>query len=669
MVVRHTTSTVEQAESTRLRLTFLALLVVSLFVLLLARLWFLQVMAGEQFRSQAEGNAVREITIEAPRGRILDRHGEPIVRNRYAPVVSVQPDEMGERAAEVFADLAALLGEPAEELERRAESVRASRLRPRPIAIDVSPDVVAYIHENGQARFPGVYAETVPLREYPYGSTAAHVLGYLGEITAQDLEEERYAGYRGGELIGRAGVESEREAELRGKPGRRRLEVDARNRVIRDLGEVLPVPGSDVRLTLDLEIQQLVEDALATGIEVARTVEDDGEGPGRGGTFAAPAGAAVVLDPRTGEVLAIVSLPDYDPSLFVGGISLQDWEWLDDPANQFPLINRAIQSSYPPGSVFKVIPMAAALEHGYLAPTSTVPCPGSWDWGPQTFQNWRRFDSGPMNLQQALVESCDPVFYEIARRMWTDEEREGDSPRERLSEQARAWGLGERTGIDLPSERAGVVPGREWKRDYWESTKKIACAQAGQAPVGSYRRDVLTDICNDGYRWRGGDSVNMSIGQGDVQSTPLQIANVFAAVANGGTLYRPRVTSGFVRADGEVEDLEPEVLRRLPVSAAHLEYIHAGLVGVTAGDGTAASVFGDFPIPTAGKTGTAEYKPKQPIAWYAGYAPADDPQYVVVAMVEEGGGGSLTAAPIVRRIFEGLFGLEQTEIGPGVATD
>lgn len=667
--MRPTTSTADQAESTRLRLTFLALLVVSLFVLLFARLWFLQVMAGEQFRSQAEGNAVRETTIPAPRGKVLDRNGETVVRNRYAPVVSVQPAEMGDRADEVFADLAVVLGEEVEDLVRRAESVRVSPLRPRPIATDVSPDVVAYIHENGTERFPGVYAETVPLREYPHGSTAAHIVGYLGEITSEELEAERYTGYRGGELIGRAGIERERESELRGTHGRRRLEVDARNRVLRDLGEVLPVPGSDVRLTIDLDVQRLLERALAEGISVARTVEDEGEGPGRGGTYKAPAGAAVVLDPRNGEVLAMASYPDYDPSLFVGGISIEDWENLGDADNHFPLINRAIQSSYPPGSVFKVIPATEALERGYLTQQSTLPCPGSWDWGPQTYHNWRRFDSGPMNLQQALVESCDPVFYELARRMWTDEEREGDGSRERMSAHARDWGLGQPTGIDLPSERAGVVPGREWKRNYWEATKRIACLQAAQAPAGTYRKDVLTDICNDGHRWRGGDAVNMSIGQGEVQTTPLQIANVFAAVANRGTLYRPRVTAGYHRADGTFEEVGPEVVGQLPVSAGHLDYVHAGLVGVTVGDGTASSVFEDFPVATAGKTGTAEYKPKQPIAWYAGYAPADDPQYVVVAMVEEGGGGSLSAAPIVRRVFEGLFGLDESAIDPGEVTD
>jgi penicillin-binding protein 2 len=675
-----TPTAADQAESTRLRLTFLALLVVSLFVLLFARLWFLQVMAGERYAAQAEGNAVRTVVLEAPRGNILDRSGETLVRNRYAPVVSVQPEEMGARADEVYARLSELLDTPVDELEERAASMRVGPFRPRPVAVDVAQDIVAYIHENGAALFPGVYAETLPLRDYPHGSLAAHILGYVGEISEEELDSEAYEDYRPGELIGWAGVERAQEALLRGEHGRRQLEVDPAGRVLRDLGDTPPVQGADVVLTLDAQAQALAEAALADGIEVARTIQDRQEGPGRGGTFKAPAGAAVVLDPNSGDVLALASHPTFDPVRFVGGISHDDWAYLQDADNHFPLINRAIQSSYPPGSVYKIIPAAAALEEGYLSPEGTLPCPGAWEWNNQVFHNWRRVDSGPMNLVQALEQSCDPVFYELARRMWTDEQRElgrvdpadadGELPvRERLAEHSRAWGLGAATGIDLPSERAGVVPGREWKLAYWEATKDVACMQARQAAPGSYRAEVLTDICEDGHRWRGGDAVNMSIGQGEVQTTPLQIANAFAAVANRGTLYTPRVTREVHRRDGTVEVREPEVLGEVPVGPGHLDLLHDGLVRVTQGPGTAGSVFGDFPVQTAGKTGTAEYKPKQPIAWYAGYAPADDPQYVVVAMVEEGGGGSETAAPIVRRIFEGLLDLEPTEIEPGEATE
>jgi penicillin-binding protein 2 len=670
--VRAATTPADQAESTGLRLTFLALLVVSLFVLLFARLWFLQVMAGERFTAQAQGNAVRTVTLEAPRGKILDRDGETLVRNRYAAVVSVQPDEMGERREEVYAALADMLALDVEEVARRAESTRTGPFRPRPIAIDVDLDVVSYIHENGAAMFPGVYAETLPLRDYPHGPLAAHVVGYLGEISEAQLDSDDYEGYRPGDLLGWSGVEQVREADLRGTNGARRLEVDARGRVLRDLGDTPAVPGGDVRLTLDLQVQQAVEQALAEGIAAAREKRDTGSGPGRGGTYKAPAGAAVVIDPRNGEVIAMASHPTFEPADFVGGISQGRWDVLQDPENHFPLINRAIQSSYPPGSVFKIIPAAAALEEGYLAMGETLPCTPAWSWGTTVYRNWNRgVHEGQMDLADSLVRSCDTVYYELARRMWLDEEAERGDDRERLPDHARAWGLGQRTGIDLPSERAGVVPGRQWKQDYWEATREVTCRQAQEAEEGSYARDVLTDLCNDGNRWRGGDAVNMSIGQGDVQTTPLQIANAFAAVANRGTLYVPHVTREVVRPDGTVEPVEPEVLAELPVSRAHLDYIHQGLVGVNRRDshprgGTGAGVFADFPIPVAGKTGTAEYKPKQPIAWYAAYAPAEAPRYVVAVMVEEGGGGSLTAAPIARRIFEALFpAVEESEIAPG----
>jgi penicillin-binding protein 2 len=662
------TSSADEAESTGLRLTFLTLLVVSLFVLLFARLWFLQVMAGERYADLAVGNAVRTITVEAPRGKILDRDGDPIVRNRHAKVVSVQPAEMGEDRDAILADLAELLGLSPDEVAERVERSRVSPFRPKPIAVDVPDDIVFYIHENRSTRFPGVYAETLPLRVYEQGSTAAHIVGYLGEISAEELESEEYEGYRAGELIGWAGLERVYEEVLRGEEGQRQLEVNARGQVLRDLREVPPTPGSDLVLTLDLDAQQLAEEALADGLEVARRTRDEGgSGPLRGGTFRAPAGAVVVLDAATSAVVAMASYPTFEPDRFVGGISQADWTQLQDPDNHYPLINRAIQSAYPPGSVYKIIPAAAALEEGYMSPGSTLPCPGSWEWAGSRYNNWRRVNSGPMDVAQSLVQSCDTVYYELAKRMWEHEQATG-AEREILTEYSEAFGLGRRQGIDLPAERAGVVPSRAWKREFWENARDTYCSKAKTLPAG-YARDVNADLCEVGFRWRGGDAVNMSIGQGEVLTTPLQVANSFAAVANGGTLHRPRVVKEIVHRDGTVEQLPTEELGTLPVSAQTMAVLRKGLEGVTEARGTAGSVFGSFPLKVAGKTGTAELKPKQPFAWFAGYAPADDPEYVVVAMLEEGGGGSQTAAPIVKRVFEGLFDLQPTDIDVGARTD
>ncbi len=657
-----------QLESTRLRLTFLSLLVVSLFVLLFARLWFLQVMAGERYAGLAQGNAVRSVSVTAPRGNLLDRKGRPIVENRYAMVVSVQPEEMGDRADAVLRDVADLLGVPLADVRDKIADSRVSPLQPKPIAVDVPQDIVLYLHENRSTRFPGVYAESLPVRDYPHGDTAAHVVGYLGEISEAELADPDYEDYRPGDTIGWAGLERSYEHVLRGAQGLRRYEVNRRNEVVAELADVLPTPGSDVTTTLDLKAQKLVESALEHGVRKARSVRDTGTGPGRGGTYKAPAGAAVVLDPSTGGVVAMASYPTFRPEKFVGGVSSKYWNRLQKPANDLPLINRAAQSSYPPGSVFKVVSAAAALEHGYMTPKTELPCPGEWYWASQRFRNWTTADMGLMTIDQALEDSCDTVFYELARRMWTDEENGGGKVGERLVEQAKAWGLGAVTGLDLPSERAGVIPGREWKKEFWQDNRRSYCTQAQRAPEGSYAGDLFADLCANGGSWRGGDSVNMSIGQGDVQTTPLQVANAFAAIANGGTLYRPHLGAAITRPDGTTEPLEPEVLGKLPVSRRHLRVIADGLERV-ASQGTAAATFGDFPVPVAGKTGTAEFKPKQPFAWFASYAPADDPQYVVVTMVEEGGGGSLNAAPIARRILEGLLGLETTEIEPGASTD
>ncbi|MGH8886194.1 MAG: penicillin-binding protein 2 [Egibacteraceae bacterium] len=666
----------DQTESTRLRLAFLGLLVASLFVLLVARLWFLQVMAGERYAAAAEGNAVRTLSVEAPRGRLLDRDGEPIVRNRYAQVVSVQPGEIPrQRKQAVLSDLADLLGIPVTELSRRIEGSRVSPFRPSPVAVDVPVDIVFYIHENASTRFPGVYAERLPLRDYPYGTLAAHLVGHLGEISADQLSEPQFKGYRSGDVIGWAGVERTYEPILRGVEGRRQVLVNAVGKVLGNFREEPPKPGGDVRLTIVLQAQQQVEKALANGIAVAQRQYDKEEGRGRGGLFKAPAGAAVVLDPRSGEVVAMASFPAYSPAEFVGGVSQQYWSWLQDKNNAFPLINRSIQASYPPGSVFKVVSAAAALQGGYLSQSGQLPCPASYEWNGTVYRNWRKRDSGSMDLATALEQSCDTVFYQLARSMWQDEQAtpKGQPTFERLADEARGWGLGKDTGVDLPGERAGVVPGRGWKRGFWERARSGYCVQAQRSDLGGYARRLYTELCSPrGAVWRGGDEVNMAIGQGDVQTTPLQVADLFAGIANQGTVMRPHVVREIVRRDGSREPAKPQPLVTLPVSAADLAYIQSGLVRVTGPGGTAGGAFDGLGVPIAGKTGTAEFgKSKQPFAWFAGYntQPVSGAQYVVVVMVEEGGGGSQTAAPIVRRIFEDLFGLEQTAIAPGVPTD
>ncbi|CAN5352974.1 penicillin-binding protein 2 [soil metagenome] len=675
-------------ESTALRLTFFGALVVSLFLLLVARMWFLQVMTSSQFVARAENQSIRTVLVDAPRGDIVDRDGIKMVDTRFAQVVSVRPDQMGddETREATIAQLAHILAMPVAEVEARVEDRTVSPFANRPVAVDVPDDVILYIHQNGATRFPGVIAERIPLREYPEGHLAAHVVGYTGQISAEELTEEGYADYRQGDIIGWAGVERTYEQYLRGVEGERRVRVNNRGQILEDLTDdnaPQAVPGSTVQLTLDIDAQRITEDALERGIDLARRTPDAESGEGRGGFYRAPAGSAIVLDPASGEIVAMASFPDYDPEQFVGGVSQNYWNFLQDDANAYPLINRAIAGSYPPGSVYKVISTAAALSYGYADRNRFIPCPGSFEYGPDNvYRNWTPIDQGSMNMAEALKRSCDTVYYFLARQMFNDEvntpEGQGynqrvveaietaqapEFPFEHMGEMSRAFGMAQVTGIDLPGERAGVVPGREWRFDYWLNARDNYCAQAQSAQPGSYGAELFRELCSvQGALWRGGDLVNMSIGQGDVQMTPLQVANMFAAVVNRGRIMTPHVVRSVIDTRGEpLMVAEPEVLHTVPVSAEDLAFIEEGLVMVTAEeDGTAWRVFNDFAIPIAGKTGTAENRPRQPFAWFGGYnmVPIDGKQYVVVAFVEEGGGGSAIAAPIVEQIFAGLADIE-----------
>lgn len=644
-------------QGTRRRLTFFAALLVSALVVLLARLWFVQVAAGERYASLAESGRVRDLTLEAPRGRILDRHGRVLVENRPVHVVGVRTDEMGGRRAEVLADLETLLGLRTGELRDRIAAADDDTVQTAPIAFDVPERVALYVWEHQSTRFPGVYADRVLRRSYPRDRVASHTVGYTGEVTSEQLDTSEYRDVPAGAQVGLAGVERTYDAVLRGRAGSRSLEIDARGAVIRQVGERLPTPGADLALTLDLDIQRLVESELAAGLRRAGGRRDR---EGRGdGTFAAPAGAAVVLDPTDGAVRAMASLPTFEPGDFVGGISQDRYAELIAPGAHAPLLNRAIQATYPPGSVFKIVSTAAALRHGFATPTSTLPCPGSWRWSGsgQRFRNWIPADQGAMTLTTALIRSCDTVFYELAERMWTAEERRGGTAGYMTAE-ARRFGYGAALGIDLPGERAGIVPDRAWRKSYWQDHRESYCAGARRA-TDRGARALLTELCGpDGARWRGGDAVNLSIGQGDLLASPLQVATSLSVVANGGTIWRPRVAAAVHHVNGEIDDIPARAVARSPLDAEALAVLRDGLEGVTAPGGTAANALSGAALPVAGKSGTAESS-TQPFAWFAGYAPAAAPRYVVAVVLEEGGGGSGAAGPIVRGIVDGLAELER----------
>jgi penicillin-binding protein 2 len=662
-----------------LRLTMLLGVVVLLLLALASRLWFLQVLAGERYAVLADSNRVRIVYTEAPRGRILAADGAELVKNRPAQTVSADPrvlldgngEPRDEQAEATLADLSALLGMPEDEIVERLLSRRYSPFRAVPIKEDVPAEVVFYIREN-QEFFQGVVAETLPVRTYPNGTTAAHILGYLGEINTDELARDEFRDYRAGELIGKAGLELSYEHDLQGEEGFRRLEVNARGTVLNVLEEQPPTRGDDVVTSIDLELQMATERILEEGIVASRLIQrDDGR------FLPSVAGSAVVLDPRDGSVVAMASYPTYDPSAFADGLSEEEFAYIFDleRKHEVPALNRAVQGVYPPGSVFKTVTGAAYLEAGLVTPSTPIACPPSFTLGNVTFRNWNPRNEGSLDLPDAIMRSCDTYFYDLAWKQYQREESQLDSSGsvdELLPRISEGFGFGRALGIDLPVEYDGTIPGRDWKRDFWKRTRDDNCALAEEAAVGTYAKRLYTELCTEGYRWRGGDAVNSSIGQGDVLVTPLQVAASYAAIANGGTLHRPRIAQQIVDASGQVvRTVEPEALNRLPVDDAGLAALRQGLEQVVMAErGTARGAFTGFPldrIPVAGKTGTAELKPKVPFAWFAAYAPSDEPRYVVVVSVEEGGGGSQTAAPIARRILEHAFGLEVSPFQAGPA--
>jgi len=656
--------------STLLRLAFLAALSILLLGALLARLWFLQILAGDRFAELADSNRLRTVVSQAPRGHILATDGRELVINRPALALTAerqllvnaagQPRDAS--AARTVRRLSELLDVEEQTLLRRIGDVRYSPFRPVPIAIDVSPETVLTVRQN-QELFVGISAETIPVRDYPEGDLAAHLVGYLGQISRDELTEPRFADYRGGDLIGRGGLEQAYEPDLRGRGGQEVFVVNRRGSVIDVQSRRAPEPGLDLVTWLDLDAQRATEIALAEGIVASRSiVRPDGR------NLPSTAGSAIVMDARTGGIVAMASYPSYDPTEFVGGVSSDYWAFVNDPEQGQPLNNRPIAGQYPPGSVYKIVSGAAMLEAGLVTPTTRIACPGSFTVADVTFRNWNPANEGPMDLGTALKRSCDTYFYELAFRQWQSEQRQ-DVPDEIVQRISREFGLGAPLGIDLPGERAGVVPGREWRRDFWLRYRDGYCERSERAQPGTLEQELLLDLCRFGGIWRGGDAVNMSIGQGDVLTTPLQVLASFQAIANDGVLLRPTVGRELRSADGAlVRTIEPEVLSVLSLSETGIRAIQRGLERtVMEPGGTAVGAFSGFPlrdVPVAGKTGTAERKPRVPYAWFAAYAPADDPRYVVVVSIEEGGGGSQTAAPIARRILEHLFDVRPPD-GPG----
>jgi penicillin-binding protein 2 len=540
-----------------------------------------------------------------------------------------------------------------------------SPFQPVPVAVDVPQPMALRVLEQPED-FPGVTAEQQSLRDYPapYGVNAAHLLGYLSPITGEELDKAKKDGDRsvnGASVVGRAGVEKEYDQWLRGMPGYTQVAVDSMGRVLGDEDEVAAQPGDTLVTSIDARVQSEVEQQLASTIQTARQTYD----PVTHKNYVADSGAAIVMEAKTGRIVAMASQPTYDPSEWVGGISKKELARLYSEQAGTPLLGRATQGQFAPGSTWKPFMTVGALNNGFK-PTDKLDCSSGLQVGNRWFKNYESEAYGDIGFDQALQLSCDTFFYRVGLKYWqqygTDET--DVHAKDPLVDEAKDFGFGSRTGIDIPGEAPGRIADRQWKLDYWKSMRSYYCKIDRD---GSAKDDYLQlfahEFCLDGNHYRAGDAVNFAIGQGDTIVTPLQLARAYAALSNGGTLYEPRVAKAIVAPDGTVlKRIPPVVAGHVPSTAAALSYVDTALQG-TPKVGTLAWKFNGFPLDQVhvrGKTGSAEVYGKQSTSWVATY----DENYVVIMMVSQAGTGSGTAGPAVRAIWESLYGIDGETVTP-----
>jgi penicillin-binding protein 2 len=617
------------------RLTLLAGILLAAFAVLFLRLWALQVLSSPQYLHAAQNNQLRTIHLGAPRGPILDREGRVVVGNTAGTSIQLWPADLpsGEEARlAVLRRLSEVVKVPVawmlEEIERRGDDP----LSPVTVKRGVHDDQVAYIYER-QNQFPGVTVARTYVRSYPYKALAAHILGHVGEVSPEQLEQR--ADLSPGDEAGQGGIEGKFDEFLRGRPGSARLRVDSLGRARSGLLPTAePQAGHALRLTLDVDLQQAAERALRHGIALARASDCIG-------CWSANGGAIVALDPRDGAILALASSPTYKPSVLAGRVDGKRLESAgltpgSAAAMNFPALNRATAGLYPPGSVFKPITALAAYEEGLLQLGESLPCTPTWTRFQQEFRNWDPYVNEAMTLQTALARSCDTPFYEMGLRFWHLPPERGPA----LQTWAERFGFGRPTGLDIGGEDAGLLPTPAWRK-----------------------RTFKTELDRS---WKPGDSIQLAIGQKDLLVTPLQMARFYALIANGGNLVTPHVVADVEKPRQGAGD--PEVLRRFDppppqpvgVDQQALAAVRDGLyLAAHASFGTSSGIFGNFPVEVAGKTGTAEKLVEGTLrdqSWWCGYAPADSPTIVVCSLIENGGLGGSAAAPASLRVFEAYFG-------------
>jgi penicillin-binding protein 2 len=609
-----------------MRVGVLLIVTFALFSVLAFRLWFLQILSGDAYVSLANNNRTREVKVEAPRGVIYDRNGKILVENRagldvgFLPMDMYDPKKDPEKFQQEISDLSKILDVSETDLMAAYAKAKKDPYVTYVVKEDVPENpVVANIKEHS-LEYKGVEVQASYLRQYPFGAFATHVLGYVGEVSQTDLDQEEFATLQAGATVGKDGVERKYDSFLRGTDGWKTVEVDNAGRPKQVMANQAPTAGSNLVLTIDSDLQEAAENALVEGIQLAHDTRDSA-----GKQFVNAAGGAVVaMDPRTGEILAMASYPDYDPSLWVGGISATKFAELNAPQAHYPLFDRVIDGLYPAGSTFKPFVAAAALNAGVITADTTFDCNGSFSIAGQTFHDWNPRPLGLVSVVQALRQSVDVFFYNVGNLMY-------QQPSPVLQDGVRKFGFGRQTGIDLPGETTGSrVPDKYWKAT---TSDKV---------------------------WKTGDEINLAIGQGDLLVTPMQMVVALSAIANGGTVWVPHLGLRITDASNNIiHQFENEKAGQLGISQQTLDLVRTGMAQVTSDPtGTAYGTFKGFPISVAGKTGTAQKLPEDDYALFMGYAPADAngvPQIAVVAIIEQGGHGSSVAAPVVRRVMEAYF--------------
>ncbi len=579
------------------RLPFLAAFVIMFVAILFVRLWFLQAIKGEYYHDLAENNRIRPVKLRPPRGIIYDRKGRPIVENVLTFDISIVPEDSPD-IEETIKKISTLTSISPEDIRRALKDAAPVRSKYDPVKIkeEAAWEEIAYV-EAHESDLPGVIIEPEHRRHYPYGGLASHQLGYIGRVTQTQRRQEQADT---GVLVGQAGIEKTYDRLLRGSPGRKMIQVNAAGMKVKDLGSEEPRPGTDIYLTIDLDLQKVAEEGLGER-----------------------SGAVVAMDPNSGEVLALASHPNYDPNLFPRGISPEDWVRLSNDPNH-PLYNRAVQSVYPPGSIFKIIDSLAGIGTGKIKPDDELTCSGQIRHGRQTFRCWKKGGHGKLSFHRGLVESCDVYFYTVGERVGFDS----------IAEYAQRLGLGSLTDIPLADEKAGLIPTSGWKK-----------AKVGEP-------------------WYPGDTYINSIGQGFVLMSPIQACRMIGAIATGGAFYRPKLLKYTRnRESGDVRSLSPEWQKTVALDQKALDEVRKALAGVVAEDGGTGRAAQSRLVAISGKTGTAQVvaqkapgkkltQKEKDHAWFVAYAPVDKPQIAVAVLVEHGGHGGSAAAPIARKVIE-----------------